>query len=328
MQNQKRRSRMSRKKTGKRITISSRDIEIFQLLERYRYLRSTFLHALVGGKSETRFKERLGDLYHEGGYINRPKAQWQYANARYMPIIYELAAPGRAVLRDTGNQSETTQLCSRRSMGAHHQFAHALMICDILASIELGVRETNSLRFIPWQEILVKAPEQTRAAHNPLALPVSISHLSSRTRKRHDAKTTLIPDALFGLEYKGIDDTKCYRFFALEADRNTMPIKRTNLNQSSYLKKLLAYREIAARKIYTSHLGIPNLMVLTVTTNTRHMQNIMELLMELTERGSKLFLFKTMSSLGDFQQAPLPTPHILTESWQRVGYEAFCINQA
>ncbi len=327
MQNQKRRSRMSRKKTGKHIAISPRDIEIFQLLERYRYLRSTFLYALVGGKSETRFKERLGDLYHEGGYINRPKAQWQYANARYMPVIYELAAPGRDVLRDTGNQSETTQLRFRRSMGAHHQFAHALMICDILASIELGVREASNLRFIPWQEIIAKAPEETRAAHNPLALPVSVSHLSARTRKRHDAKTTLIPDALFGLEYTGSDGAKRYRFFALEADRNTIPVRRPNLNQSSYLKKLLAYREIAARKIYTSHLGIPNLMVLTVTTNTRHMQNIMELLLELTECGSKLFLFKTMSALGDFQQAPKPTPHMLTESWQRVGYEAFWIDR-
>ena len=42
---------------------------------------------------------------------------------------------------------------------------------------------------------------------------------------------------------------------------------------------------------------------------------------------SKLFLFKTLSSLGDFQKAPEPTVHMLTEPWERVGYEAFRIDE-
>jgi hypothetical protein len=35
-----------------------------------------------------------------------------------------------------------------------------------------------------------------------------------------------------------------------------------------------------------------------------------------------------MSSLGDFQKAPAPTPHVLTEPWQRVGFEALSIDEA
>src|SRR5258708_36971362 len=96
----KRRSRMSRTSTGKKLEITERDLEIFKLLQRYRYLRSTFIHAFVGGKSEPRFKERLGHLYHEGNYPNRPVEQWEYANARYKPGAYgEGAAAGVAVGR-------------------------------------------------------------------------------------------------------------------------------------------------------------------------------------------------------------------------------------
>ena len=87
---------MKRTSTGKRIELTERDLAIFALLERYRYLRSTFIHAFAGGASETRFKERLGDLYHEGGYLDRPKAQWQFADARYMPVVYEATDKARA----------------------------------------------------------------------------------------------------------------------------------------------------------------------------------------------------------------------------------------
>jgi hypothetical protein len=112
---------------------------------------------------------------------------------------------------------------------------------------------------------------------------------------------------------------------ALEVDRSSEPVSRGNLQQSSYLKKLLAYREIAARQIYKSHLGIPNLLVLTVTTNERHMNNIMALLAELSGGGSTLFLFKTAPALREFRKAPVPSPVVLTEPWQRVGYEPFVI---
>jgi hypothetical protein len=133
---------------------------------------------------------------------------------------------------------------------------------------------------------------------------------------------------LFGLEYV-CGGQKLYRFFALEADRNTIPIKRSNLRQTSWLRKTLAYRQIVAQEIHRIHLALPNLLVLTVTTNEQHMKNIMGLVKKLaTEGRSTLFLFKTMDSLGDFQKAPAPTPHMLTEPWQRVGHEALAICEA
>jgi hypothetical protein len=319
---------MHRASFGRRIELTMRDIELFKLLYRYQYLRSDVLYAFLGGDSQTRFKKRLGDLYHEGKFVNRPEQQWQFARCRCMPLVYELDVRGEQVLRDQGLPVYSSPLLTKGRMGVARQFAHQLMICDCLASIELGVRQNTALRFISWQEILAKAPEQTCSKDNPFAIPITISYTRPGSSVVHGADVKAVPDGLFGLEYAR-DGQKLYRFFALEADRNTMPVKRSNLEQSSYLRKVLAYRQIITQDIHRSHLGLPNLLVLTVTINEHHMKNIMAAVKEVAKEGkSSLFLFKTMSSLGDFQKAPAPTPHVLTEPWQRVGCEALTIDQA
>ena len=54
----------------------------------------------------------------------------------------------------------------------------------------------------------------------------------------------------------------------------------------------------------------------------------MALLDEMTaKQGSQMFLFKSISTLGDFRIAPAPTSHILIAPWQRVGCDDFCINK-
>jgi hypothetical protein len=318
---------MRRSSSGKRIELTDRDIELFKLLNRYRYLRSDFLYAFLGGNSETRFKERLGHLYHDGRHINRPAQQWQFANCRHMPLIYELDARAEQVLRQLGLIQSDSPLLNKGRAGACRQFAHELLISDCIASIELGVRENAGLRFISWQEILAKAPEKTRTLGNPFELAVSVSHAFSKSRGEQRADIAIVPDALFGLEYT-THGQKSYRFFALEADRNQMPVARSNLRQSSYLKKILAYRAISAQNIHKSHIGLPNFIVLNVITNERHMRSIMALLDELTaKKGSQMFLFKSISTLGDFRVTPSPTSHILTAPWKRVGFDDFCINK-
>ena len=327
MEASKRRSRMRRVSAGKHIELTDRDVELFKLLNRYRYLRSDFLYAFLGAHSKTRFKERLGHLYHDGRHINRPAQQWQFANCRHMPLIYELDTKAEHVLREQGLVQSDSPLLHKGRTGASRHFAHDLMICDCIASIELGVREQRDLRFISWQEIIAKAPEEIRNLPNPFELPVSISHTFSNSKGTQHADIKIVPDALFGLEY-ATNGQRSYRFFALEADRNQMPVARSNLRQSSYLKKILAYRAIAAQSIYKSHLGLPNLLVLNVITNEWHMKSIMALLDEITaKKGSQMFLFKSISTLGDFRIAPSPTSHILAAPWKRVGCDDFCINK-
>jgi hypothetical protein len=291
---------MHRVRKGKRIEISARDLEIFRRLRQYRYLSSTYIHAFVGGASDKRFKERLGHLFHEG-YVQRPKEQWQFANARCAPAVYELDAQAKQIL----HEREFTADDSRAFLasGAHRQFAHTLMICDVLASLEVEALSESRLRFISWSEILARAPEATRNLPMPFRIPAGSG--------------SVVPDALFGLEYKTENKTM-FRFFALEADRGTMPVTRSNPSQTSYLGKLNAYREIIAQRTFKTHLGLPNLLVLTVTTSNDRKKEIMERV-RATQGESPALLFKALPSAASPLGLSKPESSVLSEPWERVG---------
>jgi len=296
---------MRRTQTGKRLELSARDIEIFTLLERYRYLRSTYIHAFVGGASEKRFKERIGDLFHEG-YIDRPEQQWEFARARYLPAVYENGAGATRTLNEIG----TTVADARTfpATTAHRQFQHSLMICEILASLDLGVQANPRLRFIAWPEILARAPEAIRTSGTPFRLPVSSGGY-------------LVPDGLFGIEYAA-GDKKTYRFFALEADRGTMPVVRSNAGLTSYFGKITAYREIIGHQIHKAHWGIPNLLLLTVTISAARVQAIVDRLQDRPSENAA-FLVKAVAATD----LTTPMPKLLLEPWQRAGFPPLRIDE-
>lgn len=295
-----RRSRMRRMPTGKRLVLTPRDMAIFRALSQYRYLRSTYLHAFTGGASETRFKERLGDLFHEG-YLGRPETQWRFADGRHAPAVYELGQGGRLVLAEAGQAGDERRVLL--GSGAHRQFRHALMICEVLASIEITARGQPDLRFIALPEILAKAPATTQQAPSPLRIPPAAG-------TGHGIE----PDGLFGLEYRS-GSRPAYRFFALEIDRETMPVSRKSASQTSYGAKLAAYAEIIAGQRHKRHLGLPNLLVLTVTLSERHKDRMMAAARTLGI-ARDAFLFKAVPKLS------APAVSLLLEPWQRAGTEA------
>lgn len=315
MEHRQRRSRMKRQKTGKSLALTPRDLAIFELLERYRYLRSTSIHAFVGGASATRFKERLGDLYHEGEYLNRPAQQWETAHSRYLPAVYENSDRARDVLAAQGRLADPCPHMPYGTSGAGRQFAHSLMICETLASIELAAKAKADLRFVSWPEILAKAPEETRRSPNPLRLPGFPRRLKTAATELACSGYT-VPDAVFGLEYGG-EARRSYRFFALEADRGTMPVMRSARGQTSFLEKMIAYHGIAARGVHKSHLGIPNLLVLTVTTSEARKQSMLSALSGAIE-DSAMFLFKEVGAAAHRSSATLGA--VLHLPWDRAGH--------
>lgn len=276
----KRRSRMRRVSTGKRIDLQPRDFEILRLLVRYRYLRSTHIHRFVGG-DRTKLIERLGSLYHEAGHLDRPEQQWLELGSRCQPIVYSLSKRGLAELREHFDAIGEPFA----SFGNGNQFRHALMVCEILAAIELKARE-RGVRLISWAEIRAKA---TQAGPVP-QIRVTISHTFGHDNTEH-ADVMLTPDAVFGLEY-AINGTKSYRFFALEADLGTMPVERKTLAQSSYLKKLLCYRQVISQALHLTVWGVPNLLVLNALPGEMRLEGVMRLLAQISNgRGSPSFLF-------------------------------------
>ena len=300
-----RRSRMQRTRTGKRLMLTERDLTIFRWLSRYRYLRSTYLHAFAGGASETRLKERLGDLFHES-YLDRPEEQWRFADCRHTPAIYELGRGGRQALGNAEFSGDERRVLL--GQGAHRQFAHSLMICEVLASIELAALGMPNLRFVPLPEILAKAPEATRTATFPLRIPLGPGDGGH-----------VVPDALFGLEY--VSGARfSYRFFALEADRGTMPVNRIDSRQTSLAGKIIAYRQVLMRRLHRSHLGLPNLLVLLATASPARLDNIASVLGQAGGEAAFLFTDTTPQSLVR------PCPGLLTAPWHRAGVSALRID--
>jgi hypothetical protein len=289
---------MLRTRMNKRLELTARDSEIFKLLHQYRYLRSTYIHAFVGGASATRFKERLGDLFHEG-YIDRPGQQWELAKSRCSPAVYETGKGSAQAVRAGGIDADDTRTFLADT--AHRQFLHSLMICEIMASVDIAIRASPNLRFIAWPEILRRAPQATQASLAPFRILLQ-------------AGGYLVPDGLFGIEYT-CEGKKSYRFFVLEADRGTMPITRSNRDQTSYLGKMAAYREIIAGRLQKKCWGIPNLLVLTVTTSDARKATILEKI-ETQPGDHATLLFKAI----DPSTLATPVPQLLFEPWQRAGF--------
>ncbi len=296
---------MHRTRTGKSLALTARDLETFRVLCRYRFLRSTYLHAFVGGDSEKRFKERLGDLFHEG-YLDRPSEQWRFADARFTPVVHELGNGGRAAIAAVGLEPEPFTWLQN---GPHRQFEHSLMICEVLSSIELAIRERQDLRFIAWPDILAKAPENARQSVKPYLLTAGEGF-------------SVAPDALFGIEYQR-DGRKRYRFFALEADRGTMPLARVGKTGTSVIAKLEAYHVSLSRDAHRSQLGIPNLLMLMVTTDQGRCEEIVR---RLAERFGEMpqFLFGATSSSKVLAQ---PYTDLLALPWERAGAPPLRIDQ-
>jgi Replication-relaxation len=290
--------------------LTDRDVEIFKLLSRYRYLPSDDIHAFVGGDL-VHLTRRLDLLQRKPNFcLNRPHQQRENAEANYRRLIYELDEPGFRVLRDRG--------LPVRPKTYHRNFAHELMVCRIVASIELGGRADPLLRLISWQEILAsdRTPQATRTAPRPERIPVAYEI-------RHEqCRTEICADAFpFGIE-RSDSGTRSFLFFpGIEADCATEPLDANDAERSSIYKKFAAYRAIVSQDIYRTHFGFPNFFVPFIATSEARMQSMMKLLNRITDgKGSKIFLFKTFPAFTSYEKPPAPTGHMLTEPWHRVGY--------
>jgi hypothetical protein len=300
---------------GKAVVVypTDRDIEIFKLLARYRCLSGDYIHAFVGGNLKA-LTRRLNSLSRKPNlYLARPHQQRGNASANHRPLIYALDERGSRELRERG------VACPLKSN--HHNFAHELMVVQIMASIELGTRANPNIRLISWPEILASAntPQATRESPTPASIPVTYS-----IRGQRDGKG-LIADAYpFGLE-RVIDGNRSYVFFpGIEADCGTEPLDPSDPERSSIAGKFAGYTAVAEQRIYRSHFGFPNFLVPIIAATQTRMQSMMRLLDKMTDgRGSKMFLFKSFPAFTSPEKPPAPDGHMLTEPWQRAGFDPF-----
>jgi len=295
--------------------LTERDIEIFKLLVRFRYLPSDYIHAFIGGSTGA-LTRRLNLLSRKPNlYLARPHQQRNTADANYRHLIYELDERGSRLLKERG--------LSFLPKSYHRNFVHELMVAQIMASFELGARERQNIRLITWPEILAnpKTPEALRQSATPAAIPVSFSAYGAQHSIHVNADAQP-----FGIE-RTIDGVRTYLFFpGIEADCGTEPVETSGFERSSIAKKFAAYLAIADQRIYRSHFGFPNFFVPLIAPTRVRMESMMALLQRMTGgRGSKMFLFKTFPLLSSAEKSPPPDGHMLTEPWHRAGFEPFCL---
>ena len=273
------------------IRITQDDIAIVRHVARHRFLRSTHLIQLLERRSPKKMLERLAALYHNS-YLDRPRAQLDYyATAGSAPLVYAIGNRGAELLSELDGipRAKIDWTDKNRSAGRLY-IEHTLLTADLAVALEIAQHRQPGVRLIEARDILAAAPEATRAAKNPWALPARIVHGDTT----HDIR--VIPDKVFGLDFT---EARKRSYFFVEADRATMPVMRSHPRQTSFHAKILAY--LAGGGSDNAHgkrLGIGNFRVLTITTSQERIETMIEAVKRATRgAGSNQFLFTDRHTL-------------------------------
>ena len=248
-------------------------LETFKTLERVRFGRSNLLAANYGGSMQ-HLKRELGRLRNKG-LLSKPRLQEDNKNYRSSSHIYELTPTAEKLLKQQG--FNVTRWDNQKN------FWHRLMIADIMLLVEIACKQ-RGLTFRHRQNII---------GDKPLQFETHVSHEFPKHVERYDG--ALQPDELFAI------NNTC---FVLEADRQTEPIYRDNFKASSYLRKILQYREVLKSGSYKEL--IPNMVVLNITTSVEHARNIKNFVYDDMGMKSKSMLFMGLPILGTHDDYPRP----------------------
>jgi hypothetical protein len=311
-----RRKRMRPISTGKKVTAQARDILWFEKIHQHGPLPASYLHAFSKHlrRSEKRAQDRLTDLFnegrtaHNGRYLDRPLQQFRTIDSRYNELVYDLMPASVRALKTEKRYHEANNQHSG-------PWLHRFMVSCITASIELATLMRDDIAFIPQYRILERAETDLR---NPTRIK------DPKSGKSYTKN--LVPDALFGLEYR-VKGKSYYRFFLLEADRGTEPTTSTNFHRKSHLRNLLQYREYIGKGLYKSHLGLTaSMMVLNVFTEEAKLKRVLKLTEELAStNGNSYMLHRVCDRFGPVFNPPKPMPEFLNGPWPRAGQDAFSI---
>ena len=288
--------------------LSEDDLAIFELLGRYRYLPSDYLASLTG-RSLPALQARLEILCRKpNSYINRPHQQRANADANTRRLIYELDDKGAEELRNRGLPYSRKKYL--------RNFAHELMACTIAASFEIGAQSSNTVRIIGWHELIdsPQMPSDTKLLANPQLLSI----------ERDGRAESLASDWRPFVIERGFG-AKSYAFvFGFEADCGTEPIDSGDDQRTSIRNKFVAYLNALDQDIPRRHFGASTFLIPFVTTTKVRMLSMIDLLERLKPGAyGRRFLFKHIPAFTSFEKPAPASGHILSEPWQRAGFEPF-----
>jgi len=234
------------------MVLTPRDTEMLRLVARHRFLRSTHLHSLLGG-SGAQLLRRLQKLFHHG-YLERPLCQLDYyQQGGSRPMVYGLSVRAAAYLRRVNQWPSPRFVSVPDNRSIRRLFLdHALMVSDILVSLERICRERGDVR-------VVMAESNDDLLHWQVDTP-------------QHGKVGVVPDAVFHLQFPNGSqkDIVC----CLEADRGTMPVVSHDPQRSSLARKFAAYEASWRDGVFRRQFADARVRVLTVTSSVERLASI------------------------------------------------------
>jgi Replication-relaxation len=270
--------------------LTARDLEIIRQVARHRFLSSPQICALVEG-AHTQIIRRLQCLFH-AGYLDRPRCQLDYYHAGgSRAMVYGLASRGAGAVRQKFDLPFSRMDWDTKNRNVGRIFLeHALMTAEILIAFELACRASGG-------RVKLVLPDDTAKSAG--------SDRPSKHKPWHQWRTTLggksqhlIPDAAFILEYANEPAGKNRRLCFIEADRGTMPLKRSRGSASCIERKLRLYTQLWKAGTFAEKTGAHRIQVWIVTTGAERVANMKQAFAELPS-GRGLFRFTEMAALQD-----------------------------
>jgi len=214
----------------------------------------------AGARNRHNFSEKLLRLW-EAGLVFKPEAQRATVNADNNFHVYDLTDKGRDYLKRDGLWVEAL-----RPSG---NFAHQLMVAYITGTIDIMCRRCG-YQYIPPHEYL---------AGRPLKADCPFEWNDGR----HICP--LVPDAVFAIDY----GNSSFIAYALEADRNTEPVRTSRWQRKSDLRTLRQYQSfIAERRYREAYHRKADMMLLYITVSEGHAQTFLDLVSE--ELGAPAYI--------------------------------------
>ncbi len=193
-------------------------------------------------------------------------------------MVYGLGSAGARLLgTEAGVFLQHSRWTARNTAAKRLFLDHTLHVADILIAFEKACESRQRVQFVRY--------------------PLSPSDSSPRwTVSFAGHEITVIPDAIFAIDVQASDSQRQRIHYFLEADRGTMPVIRKKLNQTSLLRKLLAYEATWSQGVHRASLAIDRFRVLTVTTSAARVEHLRKACSRL-QRGHGLFLFADIGAL-------------------------------
>lgn len=222
----------------------------------------------------------------------------QSANPRqyqYTLQAFNLTPKGEAFLQDEG-------YAFRQVKSSIHQITNS----QTTASFQIGARD----RLITWDDILADA-------HTPQGalpyIPVDFDF------KGHHYDKAIRPDSPpFGIRY----GDNC-RFFVLETDLGSEPIKTMNRDRQAIENKFAGYLTALEQNLCEKVWGFQNVFVLFTTTTRARLNSMMSVLDEMTDdrRLKRRFAFQQFPSILSATPQPRDYGWAFTQPWKIIGGE-------